>query len=196
MNFALVFGWVHLLGGIPRFDPSGQANPQKQMLYLLHAPWKIFPLFINTLKCYGAEIATGVIGTFGGNEYMLPEPIVVIEYAMLLVSVFATARNVNPMAAVTAIFVGTIVLCIISLLLYLDCMAVGVTCISIIQGRYFIPLLPLLIFLQGKNPRPTKWSTAMLTSAILISCFAVPFLVGQLYPAFPGSHFYFRFSGR
>jgi uncharacterized membrane protein len=126
---------------------------------------------------------------------MMPLILVAIYYALLLTSVGA---NGPPrywrgaiVAASTAIFdIGAMLTAF-----YIQCRPVGETAIAGIQGRYFIPLLPLMIFFSGaKNITGTKFDRSLLIVAALITAFSVLFLAQELFPGCPFSRFYYRWS--
>ena len=181
--------------GVPRVDLNPAVDPARQERFLLHHPAKFVPLMISTAIEHGKEVATGVVGTFGWNEVMMPMILVVVSFGLLLISVAANGRPRYWRGA--AVAVSTAIFNVIAMLtaFYIECRPVGETAIDGIQGRYFIPLLPLMIFFGGaKSYTGTRFDRVLFIAAVLITAFSVLFLAQQLYPGFPGSRFYFRWS--
>jgi len=194
-NCLAIVLWMSQFRGIPQIDLNPGANPPQQEQYILHHLGRIVPLLISTTATYGKEIVTGVIGTFGWNELMLPLILVVIYYALLLISVVANGQPRYWRGAIVAISTAIVNFAAILTAFYIECRPVGETPIAGFQGRYLIPLLPLLIFFGGaKTNAGTKFGRLLFIVAVLIGGFSVLFLAQQLYPAFPASRFYYRFS--
>jgi uncharacterized membrane protein len=194
-NCAAILLWMLQFRGIPLIDLNSAVNPRAQEQYILHHLGKIVPILISTASTYGREIATGVIGTFGWNELMLPLILVVIYYVLLLTPVVANGQprywRGTIIAASTAIITVTAMLAAY----YIECRSVGDTDLAGFQGRYLIPLLPLVIFFGGpRKEGGVKFDRVLFVVAVLIGAYSVLFVGQQLYPDFPGSRFYYRFS--
>lgn len=194
-NCLLVLLWMWQFRGFPTVDPNPLVNPGRQEQYILHHLGNIVPLLISTTTTYGREIATGVIGAFGWNEVMLPLILVAIYYALLLISAGANGPPRYWRGAIVAISTAIVDIAFMLTAYYIECRPVGETAISGLQGRYFIPLLPLIIFFAGRENRTgPKFDRLMFAVAVLITAFSVIFLAQEFYPACPGSRFYYRWS--
>lgn len=195
LNCVAVVLWMSQFHGLPKVDLNPAVDPPRQEHFLLHHPEKIVPILISTTTIYGKEIAAGVIGAFGWNEIMMPLILVAIYYALLLTSVGANGPPRYWRGAIVA--ASTAILNIGAMLtaFYIQCRPVGETAIAGLQGRYFIPLLPLMIFFSGnKNITGTKLDRVLIIIAVLITAFSVLFLAQELYPGCPFSRFYYRWS--
>ncbi|MGD0388686.1 MAG: DUF2142 domain-containing protein [Tepidisphaeraceae bacterium] len=194
-NCMTVVLWVSQFPSLPRINPDPSINPPQQVQYLLHHPGKIAPLLVSTAITHGKGIATGVIGMFGWNEIMMPMVLVVIYYALLLTSVGADGRPRYWRGAIVAVSTAIVEVAAILTTLYLEWTPVGERAVIGLSGRYFIPLLPLAIFLGGAGNRSgTKLDRLLLVVAALITAFSVMFLAQELYPGCPFSRFYYRWS--
>jgi uncharacterized membrane protein len=130
---------------------------------------------------------------FGWYEYPMPLTVIVVSYLTLLLAIgVGLPRSCR--TAIVSSCSAIIVLLLIMTACYLDWTPVGESVIGGLQGRYFIPVLPLLIFLSLSG-EPPKLDRSLFLIAALVSIFSVVFLAQIFYPAFPVSRFYFRLSG-
>jgi uncharacterized membrane protein len=194
-NCLAVFLWMRQFRGMPRIDLNPAVKPHEQEQYILHHLGSVAPILISTATHYGKEIGTGVIGTFGWNELMLPLILVVIYYVLLLISIWSNGRPRYWRGTIIAGFTAVITVTAMLAAYYIECRSVGDTDLAGFQGRYLIPLLPLMIFFGGPGQTAgAKFDKLLLIVAVLIGAYSVLFVGQQLYPGFPGSHFYYRFS--
>src|ERR1700722_12955138 len=194
-NCVAVLLWMSQFRGIPLIDLNPAINPPAQEQYLLHHLGRIVPIFISTADLYGKEIATGVIGVFGWNELMLPLVLVIIYYALLLTAAGANGRPRYWRETVIAVCTTIVTVAAMLAGYYIECRSVGENALAGFQGRYLIPVLPLMIFFGGPSKNVgKKFERVLLVVAVLITVFSVLFVAQQLYPGFPASRFYYRFS--
>ena len=194
-NGLTVLLWMSQFHGFPQIDLNPAMNPAAQEQFILHHPGKIFPVLIATTKTHGKEIATSVIGTFGWNEIMLPTILVVIYYALLLTSVGANGPPRYGRGAIVAFSTMIVEFSGIMAAFYIECRPVGEIALDGFQGRYLIPVLPLLIFFSGnKNITGKRFNRLLFIVAVLITAFSVLFLAQELYPGCPYSRFDYRWS--
>ena len=194
-NALVILLWMSQFNGLPGVNPDPSVNPHDQLQFLLHNPAKIVPILAATARTHGAELAAGVIGVFGWNELPLPVSVVVIFYLLLLLAIAPFSPPRSRAAAIVASLLAASIFAGILLIYYLDWRRVGESPIDGFQSRYLVPLLPLLIFVAGSRKELPKHSRLIFTAAVLIGAYSIIFLIQQLYPAFPGSRFYYRFSG-
>ena len=194
-NGLVIILWMRQFHGMPSVDLNPAVNPALQKQYILHHPGRIVPIVISTTKTYGKEIATGVIGAFGENEIMLPLKVVLLYYLLLLISVAANTPPRHWRAPLIALSTAALNLAAMLTAFYIECRPVAESAIDGFQGRYLIPLLPLLLFFGGDKTvvRP-KLTRLLFIAAISIAAFSVLYLAQVFYPAFPTSRFYFRWS--
>ncbi len=114
---------------------------------LTHLP-EILNLFFNTLLKYGDFYSSSAIAFFGCFELQAPW-FMIIPYFVLLTLAFMRRENEpEPQKAIERIYSALLfvfVFVFIELLLLIDHTAAGRQQIEGVQGRYFIPALPLLI---------------------------------------------------
>lgn len=123
------------------------ANMEGQMAHILDNPFYVVNVFFNSMYRTFNMYYPGYIGTFGWLDTKLPEWIIHSSYLVLtLVAIFDRADTIKFswwqrfMLIFTAISV--IAALLLSQLLSWEC--VGNDFIKTIQGRYFIPIFPLI----------------------------------------------------
>jgi len=194
-NCAAIILWMLQFHGMPSVDLNPAVNPAAQEQYILHHPGAILPILLHTMTLHGKEIFSGVVGSFGWNEILMPTVLVVIYAFILFIPVIASGPPLRWPVAIFAISIAAADLLAILIGFYIECRSVAEPAIDGVQGRYLIPLLPMLIFLLGAKPRfAPRLDRLLLIIAILISIFAVIFLAQEIYPGAPFSRFDFRWS--
>jgi uncharacterized membrane protein len=187
--------WMWQFGGVPKLDLNPRVNPQQQKAWIMNHPAAALEVIPATASRFGREIITGVIGTFGWNELMMPALPVAIYFAILAASLIGRRSSIHLMGLGLSLFVAAIELLVMLAGYYIECRPVGEPAIAGFQGRYLVPLLPLLIFWRKDRPAPPgRLGRALLLTAILISAFSIFFLAQELYLHFPGSRVFFRYS--
>ena len=194
-NCAAIFLWMLQFHGMPSVDLNPAVRPAAQEQYILHHPGAIPPMLLHTMTLYGKEIFSGVIGSFGWNEILMPAVLVVIYAIILFIPLMTSAPPRRWGVAIFAISIAVADSLAILIDYYIQTRPLAEQTIEGFQGRYLIPLLPMLIFLLGAKPRfAPRLDRLLLIIAILISAFAVIFLAQELYPGAPFSRFDYRWS--
>ena len=126
------------------------ADMHEQMIYILTHGLYLWHVFVNSMKYTFDMYYQGYIGTFGWLDTKLPIWFINLSYLILII-VALTDKNKDikiNLRHKLFIFIGLII--IISLILlsqHLTWDCVGGEIIATIQGRYFIPVFPLLFML-------------------------------------------------
>lgn len=123
------------------------ANMYKQMDYIMHHGIYLWHVFARSMVQTFDMYFKGYIGTFGWLDTQLPLWLICTAYAVLLITALA---DHNPHIRISLryksiLFISTILsvaLILLSLHLTWDC--IGGDVIATIQGRYFIPVFPML----------------------------------------------------
>ncbi|MDF2454144.1 MAG: Protein of unknown function rane [Cytophagaceae bacterium] len=147
------------------------ANMQDQLHYIM-SDWTYVPVvFIHSIKASFDMYFEGYIGTFGWLETTLSIGFIYFSYGIIFLvalwdgsSSFQTGRYFKPM--LIGSFTVVIVLLLLTQLLTWVC--VGGDWIYIIQGRYIIPVMPLLFMLCYN----VKWSRPQVVIKV-VSVFSV-----------------------
>lgn len=125
-----------------------------QIMFLVHNPAFVWDLARNTLAVNRMSYTMGFIGVLGWLSIVLPQ----WGYRLAMASLLATFAAVPPPANRRVADVSLVVLALILtsggmfLAQYLTWTAVGAPVIDGIQGRYFLPIAPLLLILAPPLP--------------------------------------------
>jgi uncharacterized membrane protein len=125
---------------------GGTINVQKQLALVIHNPHVFVKALVDTLvhpTKYIMQFAGGEIGWF---DIKLPYTVVVINLlAVVLAVTFNRTPRLSVNAGVIAIYVAASASALaVFFLIYLQWNPVGAKFIDGVQGRYFIPLLPIV----------------------------------------------------
>lgn len=131
----------------------------------------------------GVEYAEQMAGRLGLLDVFLPKWAIGLEW-LLLVAILLTAGEAIPRAQrLTAIAVALALMIAISATLYLTWTPNCAETVEGIQGRYFLPILPLLL-LGLSNPRWRWWRPGAFTTsviALVVNAVALHALVERYY---------------
>jgi uncharacterized membrane protein len=145
--FWIVFSWSHVVLAAPG---TSLARPSlaRQARYISTHPFAFARTIARTFRYYHAFYYQTLIGVLGWAKLYLPSFAYLLAPSALLLSVLAQPRDAPrlPVHAVAwnVLLLAGIVLLIITAL-YLSFTLVEYWVVEGIQGRYFLPLLPLSI---------------------------------------------------
>jgi uncharacterized membrane protein len=126
------------------------ANMQEQLHYILSHGWYVIVAFIETIYNTFKLYSRGIVGTFGWLDTEIPTGIVVWAYGVLFfTAMFSGPKEIRKGRRFKFLLCGcfSIILILILLSQLLTWSCVGSEFIYIIQGRYLVPILPLLFLL-------------------------------------------------
>ncbi len=152
------------------------ANIGNQINYILNHGTYIFAVLYDSIIERFSMYSHGYIGTFGWLDSKLPLLLVRISYLVILVACIldGTKHFILSLKQKTIILGGFLFLFILMFLMqHLAWGEIGASMISNLQGRYFIPIFPLLFLLFYSNRFSNK--------KILISMITVFTLVSLSY---------------
>jgi len=141
------------------------AAPSQQVHYLVANGFHFVEPFINTvLLGWGDNIYTSFVGEFGKLDTPLPLFFVVLGYVIILLAVFAGVKEKEreeqtlsndfynrKKAAALVVLTALGYLGGVYLAMYVYSTPPGTKIITGVQGRYFLPLLPLGVLLVSKK---------------------------------------------
>jgi uncharacterized membrane protein len=169
--------WVQDIYIQGRRDPSRNIVPAEQLAHVIGNPFEFIATLAGTLTQNADFYRDSLIGYLGWLDTPLPRWLI---YAYLIVLVLAASldrekRQVlsgSQIAVIAGVLVANTVL--IFLMLYLSWSDVGASVIEGIQGRYFIPLLPLALILISTISIPVKhkWRGSMIVIVLAIAALA------------------------
>jgi uncharacterized membrane protein len=154
-NIAVIFvlstlvGWATLVSHLEVTMIPG-ASVSGQLTYLINNPTSIYYTAVNTISEHTISYVMGTIGVLGWLDTYFPmfyyiTTVVIIFIALIAESI--TSNTLSSRARIIALL--ALLTCILGVFaaLYLRWSPVGSEMVDGVQGRYFIPLIPLLTFL-------------------------------------------------
>lgn len=188
---AIIAGIAFVLYMINKIPSMGlqrnaiKSNSGDQIQYILHNPLEYFGTLIRTIWQNRNFYITGMIGTFGLIDTFIPSVYIVL-YGLcataIMISDFSLA-NVKfnwkyksialcaSLATIGAVFTGMYVLWTSIEL------GVGVDTITGVQGRYFIPIIPLVMVLFSNQFLRKNKKIETFMKNVLVNSYFVPVMM-------------------
>ncbi|MBC7487904.1 MAG: DUF2142 domain-containing protein [Cytophagaceae bacterium] len=157
------------------------ANMYEQLDYILTHGLYIIDVFIHSMITSVDMYYRSFIGTFGWLDTYLPSWFIVFAYAMIVVVLLLDGNKAIQISLYqkTILLSGFLVIvCLILLTQHLTWDCVGSELIFTIQGRYFIPASPLLLFAFYTPRFHFKWVAGLV---IVFSFFSLGLSIKVLY---------------
>ena len=155
--------WVRDIYIQGRRDPTRDIHPDRQLTWVLEHPIEFFGVLGETIQTQFGFYRDSLIGYLGWLDTPLPKWSVFTYILALILAVILDRERRAPAFPhgvywILASVLGSNCL-LIFLMLYLSWTDVGGPLIEGIQGRYFIPLLPLFLLLFSTLPTvcPPRW---------------------------------------
>ena len=160
--FVIIINLIWLLISstyLVEFQPG--VNSMEQVKYILKAPIYYLKVLHSTYDNYGIYYLLTSTGSYLGYFNIHLSETYILFYVMFIIYTALRENNKKKLILnqfqkifVTLILISCFLL--ISTSLYVQWTAVGEIMISGIQGRYFIPLIPLLLLLLGSKDLESK----------------------------------------
>ncbi len=138
---------------VASLSPCGDYYAQQD--YILHHGFYFFKVIFNSLFSHPGTYFSGYIGVFGNGDIGMPVWLYFVSYAFIFVLAI-TEKNefsftkVQKLVLIAAAFMAYVLLLLSQHLIW-DCVGEGI--VDLVQGRYLIPLFPLL-FMVPENKIP------------------------------------------
>lgn len=166
----VVLGWLafSLSVGVPLRPES---DPAAQAAYLTAKPWQILPIALATLENQSGYLLTGAIGLLGWVDIRLPACVIWLALACPVMGLACDSgaegyRRVSfSLMAVLGVFFACAGAIFLSL--YLIWTPVGAQIVEGVQGRYFLPLLPMVLLCLPALRLPSALRLAMASLALI-----------------------------
>lgn len=162
------------------------SNAAKQIEFILNNGFYIFETLGNSFVASFEMFSKGYIGTFGWLDAHLPVWLIIVTYAGLILFLLTSKEKSFMFSTKQRIILNSILFVVVLLLyltLHLSWSCVGSTVNGTMQGRYLIPVLPLLFISFGKIRRSFKiniLSILKLYSLFLLS-YSTVILINRYY---------------
>jgi uncharacterized membrane protein len=128
-------------------------DPDQQLDCVLADPVRFAGLFARDLRDHGRFYLEQTIGRLGIMNVKLPPALIVAEWLLLLWAGLTCGVRWGAAARVAALAACAAMVAGIGLAQYLVWSVICGDAIEGIQGRYFLPLLPLVLFALSVKPR-------------------------------------------
>jgi uncharacterized membrane protein len=167
----IAFAYGHMAayqqrGGLP-------IDPASQLACVLHDPMRFLRLAVADVAVHGRYYIDGLVGRFGLNEFSLPMTVVVIEILTLLAAALTSKRTLTPLGRIVAIGIVIATVAGVVLSQYMIWSIVCGDAIEGVQGRYFLPILPLaLLAISFSIPRLRLDARVIAAIALVCNAFA------------------------
>jgi uncharacterized membrane protein len=184
--------WIYNLTdpGVPFFfhlsETLHQVDHHKQLGFILENPVDYLSVLAGSLRNQWQALVYSGIGVLGWLNVILPFWYYVMIF--MLLPAIAISENIeklflNRRQKLLILVVITLAVVLIFTVSYLTWTPVGKTTIDGLQGRYFIPLLPLifLLFYNGKIALPHQIVKLISFSIVIISFFVSTFAIHHRY---------------
>jgi len=135
------------------FDSSEEVNVFAQIKFIIKNPLYFFNVLFQTLRGNWKNYLQCLVGVFGYHYYALPNFVYALYFLGFLIFSFFYESEIDLNKKDKRIIFSLILLFILCTFLIFYCMAnqVGSPTIDGVQGRYFIPLIPLILFILPKR---------------------------------------------
>ncbi|MAT38268.1 MAG: hypothetical protein CL946_01550 [Ectothiorhodospiraceae bacterium] len=154
------------------------ANPSEAVAYSLGHPIQVLGILAQDLWNQGMFYLQGLVGIqWNEQNILLSGPFIALYYAIILATaLFDTSDEVRIerwQRAILFVFLGSAVL-LVTFAVYITWVPPGSSFIAGVQGRYFLPLLPLALLFLYKRWKPIPKYRAV--AAILYPVFSFSYL--------------------
>ena len=184
--------WWGLVRNFMVLAGEGTGNPSAQMRFILTHPISMLKIMSASVYSGGLKISREAIGVLGWNE--IPMPLWFLElsalaFGLIIILILVNYKKMSllPLAFGTLSIIGLALAVFIAGYVLWNRPAAPV--ISLIQGRYFIPALPIIAFLAPPLPALGTWTRATLQTLcvgyLLFSVYTTVRVVDRCY--FPPS---------
>lgn len=151
---------------------SNCANYYLQKDYIIHHKIYFLNVIYHSIIDHPITYFNGYIGLFGNMDIFISKNYIYVSYLIILfIALFERNEHV-PTVLMRIVFVvaafGAFVLLLLSQHLTWDCVGEGI--VDLIQGRYLIPILPLLFFVLINRFNKIKYGQAV---AVIVLVFVL-----------------------
>jgi uncharacterized membrane protein len=157
-------------------------DPGAQLRCILDAPLRFAKVFWYDLRGNAHQYADELIGRFGWLDVYLPKPIVWLEGLLLILCGLTAAPALDRRRRLTSIVIVAGTFFGIVLSQYLTWTVVCADYVDGVQGRYFLPILPVaLAALSLPSPRWRAGPRLIAAIAVIANAFGYAALVRAYY---------------
>lgn len=145
----------------------GFVNEHAQVAFIEHHPLRALATIGRDLGVHAWVYTHQMIGTLGWLTIPLPRTLIVAIIALLVVVAATAGPRLTRAQRIAALTIAIASIVTVEVSEYISWTAVGANVVEGVQGRYFIPILPLLLIAISRPSTPPKWLPALI--AIVMS---------------------------
>ena len=141
-----VVGWSII--GYTNYDMALEgASPIGQIQFMFSHPLQFIKIFLLDLLNHGFDYLKGWIGVYGYGYWSVPKVTYYLYFCAAIASIFLHEDEIVPSRRIRSGLIAVFILGSIAtiVLMYITYTPVGNLSIAGVQGRYFIPFMPLLL---------------------------------------------------
>ena len=153
--------------------PNVATDPAAQLDFVLHHPVEFLKVIFHNLETNGADYYRQMVGVVGWLDTVLPSAVYVLAGCSLLAATMLEPQPVDRAIRLTAVLIFGSGAFLILLAIYQICSPVGGATLDSVQGRYLIPLLPLIgVALANDLMQPAAARPVVRGPILLVICYA------------------------
>ena len=161
----------------------GFVDERAQLANIAHHPLHVLAVVARDLAQHAVVYTRQLIGTLGWLNVPLPDVVIAAVAALLLLVALTTGPRLTVAQRVLAFVIAIASIITVELSEYIAWTAVGADVVEGVQGRYFIPILPLLLIAVSRPSTPRRWLPIVIAIIMIIANAIALFALWQHYYA-------------
>jgi hypothetical protein len=135
----------------------GFVDEHAQVMFIEHHPLRALATIARDVGEHAWVYTHQMIGVLGWLTIPLPRTLVVAIIALLVVVAATAGPRLTRAQRIAALVIAIASIVTVELSEYISWTAVGANVVEGVQGRYFLPILPLLLIGMSRPSIPPKW---------------------------------------
>ncbi|MFX3622873.1 MAG: DUF2142 domain-containing protein [Ectobacillus sp.] len=184
----MIAAWnIFIMGFVGTISANEKVNPTEQLHFILNRPAEFIKTLFNTFE-WGSSAWVLMANQVGWVTHLLSGIVVISLAGLLITAIFDHVKDewrLRPFDYFVFALTIAGITGLVMVSLYLTWTEVGSNFISGLQGRYFLPVIPIILFMFNermnvqKNSEQTALKSARLACAMLL--YANLFMIGHFY---------------
>jgi Predicted membrane protein (DUF2142) len=158
-----------------------EVDPHAQLELVKHHPLHAAGIVATDLAHHAVEYGQQMIGTLGWLTIPLPSAVMLAVAVLLVFVALMAGPRLSAMQRLLAAIIAIASIVTVELSEYISWTALGANGIEGVQGRYFIPIAPLLLVSISRPAVPPRWIPIVIASVMTIVNGAAIFAMWQHY---------------
>ena len=147
----------------------GFVNEHAQVAFIEHHPLRVLATIARDLGEHAWVYTHQMIGILGWLTIPLPRAVIVMIILLLVVVAATAGPRLTRAQRIAALIVAVASIITVELSEYISWTAVGASVVEGVQGRYFIPILPLLLIGMSRPSIPPRWLHAIIALVMTLA---------------------------